>query len=177
MENCRTESVTCKGLQLKLQVKVSNNDDELQYSINNLLFKVNREICDTIRDDHLRLSEEYGIPMEKCRDQLKASLTDKDMFDIDSKISDMTEKRKDDILATHEKKLKYLKCSRQSYQNKNNERVLPRPKRQRNALLKTKILNNPYNEIPPQFKRAQVKPYKGIHRQTIQPNLRSLILH
>ena len=48
--------------------------------------------------------------MEKCRDQLKASLTDKD-----SKISDMTEKRKDDILATHEEKLKYLESSRQSY--------------------------------------------------------------
>ena len=53
--------------------------------------------------------------MEKCRDQLKASLTDKDMFDIDSKISDMTEKRKDDILATHEEKLKYLESSRPSY--------------------------------------------------------------
>ena len=67
--------------------------------INNVLFLVSEEICDRFRDNHLRLSEEYGIQMEKYRDQLKTSLTDKDMFDIDSKISDMTVKKKNDILA------------------------------------------------------------------------------
>ena len=90
-----------------------------------MLFKVSGEICDRIRDDRLRLSQESVIQMEK----LKASLTDKDMFDIDSKISDITEKKKGDILAKHEKKLQYLKSSRQSYPNINNELVFTTAKK------------------------------------------------
>ena len=81
-------------------------------------------------------------------EKLKASLTDKDIFDINSKISDITEKKKGDILAKHEKKLQYLKSSRQSYTNINNELVFTTAKKdKKNALLKTKILNNPCNEI------------------------------
>ena len=65
--NCRNENLIPKGLRLKLKVTVGNESDDLQISIDQLLERVSYDICDRIRDFHLRHSHSYNQMIEEKR--------------------------------------------------------------------------------------------------------------
>jgi hypothetical protein len=108
LDNCRAEDVVPKGLQLKLKVNVGKDSDDLQNSIDSLLLKVSKDICERVRGDHIRRSHDYGRLIEEKRNDLKTDLNNEELFKIDCDIFERTEKKKEDVLLTHEKKLKFL---------------------------------------------------------------------
>ena len=117
LENCKTENVIPKGLQLKLKVSVGRDTTELQKSVDDLLFKVSRDICDRVRDDHLRRSHEYSCLVEKTRNEIKNALTDDELITVDSNIFEQTERTKTILVVKHNKKINYLKKSANNEQH------------------------------------------------------------
>ena len=111
LENCRSDGVIPKGLQLKLQVSVGKDSDSenLQKSVNVLLDRVSLEICDRVRDFHLRRSHELSRLLESKRDELKTRKSPNDLLIIDSSIKRQTDEKKEVLQAKHEKKLNSLR--------------------------------------------------------------------
>lgn len=109
LEECLTENVIPKGLQLKLKVNTGSDSGELQNSIDGLLRRVSAEICEQVRDEHLRKSETYGKEMEQIRNELMKSMDPQELFSTDEKISQLTEEKKEVLKQGHKKKLNYLK--------------------------------------------------------------------
>ena len=97
LENCKTENVIPKGLRLKLKVSVGRDATDLQKSVDDLLLKVSRDICDRVRDDHLRRSHEYSCLTEKTRNEIKNTLNDDELITMDSKIYKNTEIIKNNV--------------------------------------------------------------------------------
>ena len=81
----------------------------LQKAVDDLLSKVSCEICCRVRDIQHSKSLESGLQMEKIRDDIKKNINKREMFEIDNNIYQLTEKKKDTMVAKHEKKPKSLR--------------------------------------------------------------------
>lgn len=156
LENCRAENIIPKGLQLRLKVNVGNNSSELQDSVDRLLRKVSMEICERIRDDHLRRSTEYGCLLEEVRNELKNKMSNADMFDLDCEINKQTETKREKLAAMHEQKIRHM-VNKKREENKSNK-----VKENTDAtVLKTKNDDRPKQDSSPRNRRNNGWKSKG----------------
>ncbi|KAH3801091.1 hypothetical protein DPMN_154736 [Dreissena polymorpha] len=156
LENCRAENIIPKGLQLRLKVNVGNNSSELQDSVDLLLRKVSMEICERIRDDHLRRSTEYGCLLEEVRNELKKKMSNADMFDLDCEINKQTETKRKKLAAVHEQKIRHM-VNKKREENKSNKL-----KENTDAtVLKTKNDDRPKQDSSPRNRRNNGWKSKG----------------
>lgn len=75
-----------------------------EISIDNLLRKVSLEICEIVKAHHRSNVEKIGSSIENTRDDLKKILSEGDLFELDSKIFEITEKKKKSLVENHRKK-------------------------------------------------------------------------
>lgn len=114
LKDCLSENVIPKGLRLKLKVNTGSDSDELQSSIDGLLRRVSSEICEQIRDEHLRKSESYGKEMENVRNAMMKTMNPEVMFATDEMIAKHTDEKKEVMKNGHRKKLAFLKGENQA---------------------------------------------------------------
>ena len=109
LEKCREADVIPKGLTLKLQVSVGGNSEELQTTVNNLLHRVSFDICEKIRDDHIRKSRQYDSQIEIIRADIQRNTSAEKFTSIEEETRTKTEKAKELIERRHSKKLESWK--------------------------------------------------------------------
>ena len=109
-----SEELVPKGLQLKLQVGVRNDpeDQELQASINKLLTKTSLHVLNLIGEGHIRKTRVLANSIEEVRRKFKESMSDKQLFDLDTSIFKKTEEKKNIMSEKHRKKLTHLQQQR-----------------------------------------------------------------
>ena len=90
-------------------MSVGTDSGDLQKSINELLERVSFDICERIRDFHLRKAHSYSQMIEDKRKQIQKIVSDDKLSRIDSDIYRMTEEKKDYLVLRHKKKLYSLK--------------------------------------------------------------------
>ena len=114
LEECLSEEIVPKGLQLKLQVGVGNDpeDQELQASINKLLTKTSLHVLNLIREGHMRKTRVLANSIEEVRRKIKERMSDKQLFDMDTSIFKKTEEKKNIMSEKHRKKLTHLQQQR-----------------------------------------------------------------
>lgn len=108
LEDCNSADVVPKGLSLKLKVNVGTNSSELQTSIDKLLHKVSMEICDRIKEYHIRNSMLLKTEIENVRSDIAKTLTDSQMNELDSTIQKSISSKQSKLLIQHQKKLEHL---------------------------------------------------------------------
>jgi hypothetical protein len=109
LQNCRAEDVIPKGLLLKLKLTVGGTSNKLQEKVDSLLHRVSVEVCEMIKEDHMRRSNELTSEMEKLRADLEKDLDNEQLDNLDKEISDSIEKSRTTIEKRHAKKLNFLK--------------------------------------------------------------------
>lgn len=109
LQDCINDDIVPKGLRLSLKVSVGPDGKELQDDINKLLHKVSVEICERIKEDHLRHNDKTDNMIENTRRLLQNKLTTSDFSNLENEITSYTEDKKNDIVIKHEKKLTYLR--------------------------------------------------------------------
>ena len=109
LENCIAKNLVPKGLRLKLTLNIGGNSTERQKAVDDLLSKVSCDICCRVRDFQHSKSLEIGLQMEKIWDDIKKNVNNREMFENDNNIYQLTEKKKDTMVAKHKKKLKSLR--------------------------------------------------------------------
>ena len=109
LEDCLSDKVVPKGLELKLKVRVRNDpeDLELQTSVDKLLEKTSLHVLNIVKEGHMRKVKNLGNSIEEVRGKLKKNMSNKQMFDMDSAVF-----RKNIMAEKHKKKLTYLKQRR-----------------------------------------------------------------
>ena len=117
LNECQNENVIPKGLRLKLKVSVGTDSGDLQKSIDELLERVSFDICERIRDFHLRKAHSYSQMIEDKRKQIQKIVSDDKLSRIYLDIYRMTEEKKDYLVLRHKKKLSSLKGMSSSSNN------------------------------------------------------------
>ena len=95
LEECLSEELVPKWLQLKLKVGVGNDpeDQELQVYINKLLIKTSLHVLNLIREGHMRKIRVLANSRE-VRRKFKERMSDKQLFDTETFIFKKTEEKK-----------------------------------------------------------------------------------
>jgi len=109
LEECSAEGVVPKGLLLKLQVSVGDDTKNLQKSIDQLLHKVSLDICDRIKEEHLRKKINFEREIEALRKDIKSTSSDEQLSKLDSDIHTQLAQKQSKIIVQHQKKLTHLK--------------------------------------------------------------------
>ena len=105
LEECLSEELVPRGLQLKLQVGVGNDpeDQELQASINKLCTKTSLNVLNLIREEHMRKTRVLANSIEGMQRKFKERMSDKQLFERDTSIFKKTEEKKNIISEKHRK--------------------------------------------------------------------------
>ena len=76
LEDCLSDEVVPKGLELKLKVSVGNDpeDLELQESVDKLLEKTSLHVLNIVKEGHMRKVKNLGNSIEEVRGKLKKNM-------------------------------------------------------------------------------------------------------
>lgn len=114
LEDCLSDELVPKGLAIKLNVSVGNDQEDkaIQASVNKLLEKTSLHIMSIVKEGHMRKVRTIGDSIENVRGTLRKNMSDKQVFDLDSDVFQKTEEKKNKMVENHKKKLSYLKQRR-----------------------------------------------------------------
>ena len=120
--NCLSESLIPKGMQVNLKIHIGEDSNEIQGVVNKMLEKTLLEITRVVRDEHQRRLVDYKPKMKELEKQLSQKVNGRDKIsDIDAKIFQITEVKKNEILGKQNKKLSRLRTDRNKSVSVNNQ--------------------------------------------------------
>lgn len=115
LENCATESVVPKGLNLELKVQVGENS-RLQKIVDGILRKTSMEITRIVSEEHYLQLQESKSKMTELENKLRKVTSNEGEFNtITHNIFTKTESKKNKIVDKQNKKLSKLTDSRDCY--------------------------------------------------------------
>lgn len=113
LENCLSESLIPKGMQVNLKIHIGEDSDEIQTVVNKILEKTLLEITRVVRDEHQKQLVDSKPKMKELEKQLREKVRDRDKIsEINSQIFQITEMKKNEILEKQNKKLSRLRTAR-----------------------------------------------------------------
>ena len=113
LDNCLSESLIPKGMQVNLKIHIGPDSDEIQTVVNKMLEKTLLEITRVVRDEHQKQLIDSKHKMKELEKQLREKITDRNKIsEIDSQIFHVTEMKKNEIVEKQNKKLSHLRTAR-----------------------------------------------------------------